>query len=210
MTWVGGKFRTALTVPEGDNTTGVAWAFSAPDGSSSNGSGLPSSDKKTWSADIPTGTLKGWGLLSWTVSGNGEGVAFQRLFVTGTPTAWGVWPPCLDDLKTDMQRDGQVDVSDQSLQMNLDAAIKWVTDTCGWRLNLGLGESGESLRSDPDYDLILGTLRLAARWKTRTRSPDGMVPGGEQGDNRVSSYDEDIDRLLRTGPRHTPIRAHFA
>lgn len=208
--WAGGVFKIALTVPEGDATTTAEWAFLAPDGTSSSGSGSGSADFKTWTAVVPA-TAAGWGLLTWTVAGAGIGITHQRLFVAATPTAWGVWPPCLEDLKTDMQRDGQVDVSDQGLQMQLDAAIRFVINTCGWRLNLGGSESGESTRSDPDYDLILGTLRLAARWQTRKRSPDGMIPGGpDLGDNRVTSFDEDIDRLLRIGARHTPISAHFA
>lgn len=210
MTWAGGLFQIDLSVPEGDVTTTAAWSLNRADGTTDAGAGIAAADFKSFRMTTSAGTAAGWGLLTWTVSGAGQGVAYQRLFVTGTPTAWGVWPPSLDDLKLDLQRDGQVDVSDAALQTQLDAAINWVTKVKGWAFNLGGDESGESERADPDYDLILGTIRLAGRWNTRRRSPDGMVPGGgEFGDSRVSSFDEDIDRLLHIGPRHTSMAQHL-
>lgn len=58
-----------------------------------------------------------------------------------------------------------------------------------------------TLATDPDDDLVLGTLRLAGRWHTRRRSPDLLVDGGEMGTSRVPTIDADIDRLLRIGRR---------
>lgn len=54
-------------------------------------------------------------------------------------------------------------------------------------------------RKAPTPDLILGTLRLAGRWHTRRRSPDGLVSMAELGAARVPSFDPDIERLLKIG-----------
>jgi hypothetical protein len=104
------------------------------------------------------------------------------------------WPPRLADLKADMNVPGDQD--DALLQANLDAAVGVV----------------ERVRSDVDYgayplpgakvpsaDLKLGTIRLAARWFTRRRSPEALLDMAELGSARVPSFDADIDRLLRTG-----------
>jgi hypothetical protein len=42
----------------------------------------------------------------------------------------------------------------------------------------------------------LGTVRLAARWHNRRRSPDGMLDMGELGNARIPTGDPDIERLL--------------
>jgi hypothetical protein len=47
-------------------------------------------------------------------------------------------------------------------------------------------------------------LRLAGRWHTRRRSPDGLVAMAEMGAARVTSFDPDIDRLLRIGRHKRP------
>ncbi|MEV6646049.1 phage head-tail connector protein [Amycolatopsis sp. NPDC051371] len=104
------------------------------------------------------------------------------------------WPPPLEDLKADMNVPDNQD--DALLQANLDAAVAFV----------------ERVRSDVDYgnfplpgaklpsaDLALGTIRLAARWFTRKRSPEALVDMGELGTARIPSFDADIDRLLRIG-----------
>lgn len=54
-------------------------------------------------------------------------------------------------------------------------------------------------RRAPTPDLHLGTLRLAGRWHTRRRSPDGLVAMAELGAARVPSFDPDIERLLKIG-----------
>lgn len=54
-------------------------------------------------------------------------------------------------------------------------------------------------RKPPPPDLHLGTLRLAGRWHTRRRSPDGLVAMAELGMGRVPSFDPDIERLLKIG-----------
>ncbi|MFI6759367.1 phage head-tail connector protein [Micromonospora sp. NPDC050417] len=56
----------------------------------------------------------------------------------------------------------------------------------------------------PDAALVLGTYRLAARWHTRRRSPDALIQLAEMGASRVPSFDVDIDRLLRIGPKYAP------
>ena len=56
----------------------------------------------------------------------------------------------------------------------------------------------------PGSDFELGTIRLAGRWFTRRRSPDGLVSMAELGGARVPSFDPDIERLLRIG-RHSPV-----
>ncbi|MFI6308487.1 head-tail connector protein [Amycolatopsis thailandensis] len=112
------------------------------------------------------------------------------------------WPPPLADLKADMKVPGEGD--DPRLQACLDAAATFV----------------EAIRSDVDYrpnplpdakvptpDLALGTIRLAARWFTRRRSPEALVDMAELGSARIPSFDPDIDRLLGIGRFRGPVFA---
>lgn len=107
------------------------------------------------------------------------------------------WPPTLAQLKSD-QKIALDDVRDDDrYQENLDAAVAWVEPR---RPQFNYTADPLSTRPAPTADLVLGTIRLAVRWYTRTRSPDGMVNLGQEfGSTRVSSYDTDIDRLLRIG-----------
>lgn len=99
----------------------------------------------------------------------------------------------LDDLKNDVNLDGQITGrDDQALQRCLDAAVWWV----------------QRHRPELDYhgaytvppDVRLGTLRLAARWFVRRNSPDGLVNFGELGSGSVPRVDTDIMMLLGVLP----------
>lgn len=109
------------------------------------------------------------------------------------------WPPTLDDLKDDMRANpnGNAEVwDDTTLQFNLDAAIAYVQ-----RVRPYFNYTADPLdtRPAPSNDMMLGVLRLAARWKIRTRTPDGVVNMGDLGSGRVPSVDPDIERLLGIG-----------
>lgn len=103
----------------------------------------------------------------------------------------------LKDLKDEMNIDEDDHRDDERLTRNLDAAVSFVE-----RVRSGQFNFDEDPLSDapaPTADLKLGTLMLARRWHTRGRSPDGLVAMGEMGSARVTSFDPDIDRLLRLG-----------
>jgi hypothetical protein len=125
------------------------------------------------------------------------------------------WPPTISDLKSVMVID-PFDVREEfRLAGALDAAVAFVerarpvynyTDAPVFTT----GADGLPVEVPvPTADLILGTLMLALRWKTRSRSPDGLVNMGELGVGRVPSFDTDIDRLLQIG-RFTPLDESFA
>lgn len=111
------------------------------------------------------------------------------------------WPPTLADLKVDMKIAANDTRDDAQLQQALDAAVAFVARVrrSSYNFDRDLG----SFLPDPALapDLILGTLRLARRWKDRARSPAGIIEMADLGAARVSSGDADIDRLLRIG-RH--------
>jgi hypothetical protein len=209
---IDGSYLLTLSVPEGDNTTFAVVAVRDPAGELVSPAPTPtgSGGGTAWSAAL-TVDMAGWWIATWTVTGAGTGVKSSRFYVTATPTGFGTWPPCLSDLKTDMgDRDEQDDSKDGPLSMVLDAAIAKVRDLKGDVFDLG-GESAESggELADPDADLILGTLRLAARWHTRRGSTDNLVSLGDAGSAVVPSYDSDIERLLRIG-RFAPVDRMFA
>lgn len=115
------------------------------------------------------------------------------------------WPPGLGALKDDLGID-EVDTRDDArLSSMLDAAVAFVQ-----RVHAGgfdfTGDVGSTLPT-PDADLVTGTLRLAGRWHTRRRSPDGLVAMAELGAARVPSFDPDIERLLRVGRYRGPVIA---
>lgn len=113
------------------------------------------------------------------------------------------WPPSLDDLKVDLDKTGETG-QDAALQQVLDAAVAFVEDQ---RPGFNYTADPESTDPDPTDDLFLGTLRLAGRWHTRRRSPDGLVTGGELGSSRVPAFDADIERLLGIGRYAGPVFA---
>ena len=53
----------------------------------------------------------------------------------------------------------------------------------------------------------LGTVRLAGRWYTRRRSPDGLIATADFGASRIPSFDADIERLLKIGRYAKPVIA---
>ena len=106
------------------------------------------------------------------------------------------WPPTLDALKADRRIDPTDTRDDERLQQALDAAIAFVESV---RPRFNYAGDPESTLPEPNADLVLGTIRLAGRWYTRGRSPDGLVAMAEQGSARVPSFDADIEKLLRIG-----------
>jgi hypothetical protein len=105
------------------------------------------------------------------------------------------WPPELTELKTDLDVRDSDTRNDSRLQLDLDAATAFVE-----RVHAGAYSFGDQLSTLPEVpaDVRLGTLRLAGRWGTRRRSPDGLVTAGpDLGNSRVPAIDADIARLLR-------------
>jgi len=204
MGGIGSYLTSTLSVPEGDVGTAAAYVAVFPDGSTQAGSGT--GGPTSFEAVIGPMPSSGWGLTAWTVTGPGAGAQRSRWFVTPSPTAYGVWPPTINDLKLDLSRDGQKYTSDEQLEMDLSAAIAYVRDRKSWQFDIG-AESPESDSGSlltPDADFILGTIRLAGRWHARRRSQDGTINMGEQGIGRVAAYDPDIERMLRMG-RKAPM-----
>lgn len=215
MPEVDGTYIATLTVAGGGVGTAATVLVVDPTGATP--SITPSGGPTAWEAIIPVATA-GWWLARWTVTGPGVGVKSKRFYVTPTPTSWGVWPPCLADMKLDMgSADDQDDSQDAGLSVVLDAAIAKVIELKGDVFDLDedpTGESGESGAPDrnaPDAALILGTLRLAIRWLQRRRTPDMSMAqaAGELGRSVVPGFDPDIDRLLRLG-RFRPPAEMFA
>lgn len=110
------------------------------------------------------------------------------------------WPPTLDQLKIEMdvQNVSMESRDDQRLSWKLDASIAFVQRRHEGRYDFD-GDALSELPA-PDYDMIVGTMRMAWRWHTRGRSPDGLIDSGDLGTNRVPSVDYDIARMLRIGP----------
>ena len=100
----------------------------------------------------------------------------------------------LDALKDDLGIEDMRD--DERLRRVLDAAMVFVQRV---RPGFNYEQEAGSLLPLPSDDLKLGTIRLAGRWHTRRRSPDGLIDTGEFGTTRVPSFDPDIERLLGIG-----------
>ena len=214
MPEVGGSYTLSLSVAGGGVGTDATVVVVAPDGSTP--TVTPTGSATAWEAVVSPVSVAGWWLARWTVTGLGAGVKSQRFYVAPTPTGWGVWPPCLSDVKVDMGRagDDQDDTEDAELSMVLDAAIVKVVELKGSTFDLDddpEGESGESgVRAAPDAALILGTIRLARRWHDRRRSPGNVAPaGGDLGMAVLPGYDADIERMLRIG-RYARMQDSFA
>jgi hypothetical protein len=115
-----------------------------------------------------------------------------------------VWPPGLADLKRDLKIETDDTRDDERLTDVLAAAVTKVIELRGATVNF----TGQpSTLPSPGADLALGAVRLAARWHARRRSPDGLIDAGEMGTARVSSYDSDIERLLKIGRYAGPVFA---
>jgi hypothetical protein len=111
------------------------------------------------------------------------------------------FPPSLADVKLDLRIDDTVD--DDALQLCVDAAIAFVIRRLGGTYNLAV-DPFSSLPGAPS-DVLLGTVRLAGRWYTRRRSPDGLIATADFGTSRIPSIDADIERLLRIGRYSAPV-----
>ena len=107
------------------------------------------------------------------------------------------WPPSLGALKLDLQLEVDDTADDASLRMQLAAAVAYVQGRHEGRYDFT--EDGSGPLPSPDHDMVLGTLRLAGRWWTRRRSPDGLVSSGEFGTSRIPLVDGDLERMLRVG-----------
>lgn len=107
------------------------------------------------------------------------------------------WPPLLADLKEDAKVPVDETRDDVDLQRELDASVSFVERVR--RGDFNFSQDPLSPLPEPTEDLTLGTLRLAGRWFTRRRSPDGLVALPEVGSSRVPSFDPDIERQLGIG-----------
>ena len=116
----------------------------------------------------------------------------------------GTWPPTLADLKTDRGIAPSDTRDDVVLGNMLAAAIGFVE-----RVRTRFNYDADPLNTDPNPgtapDMWLGTVRLAGRWFARKDSPDAMISLGDLGSGRVTSFDADIDRLLRIGRHSAPM-----
>lgn len=116
------------------------------------------------------------------------------------------WPPSVARLKDDLGIEPGDVRDDVRLGDQLAAAVAFVRRVRGGSFNFAADPF--SPLPSPTEDLILGTVRLAGRWHTRRRSPDGLVSmGSELGSTRVPSIDPDIDRLLGIGRYRSPVIA---
>ena len=114
------------------------------------------------------------------------------------------WVPTLPDVKRDLRIEDTND--DAPLQACLDAAVSFVAEQHRDRYNVD--ESPFSTLPSMPSSVRLGTVRLAGRWHTRRRSPDGLiVTNAEFGTSRIPSFDADIERLLKIGRYSKPVIA---
>jgi hypothetical protein len=105
------------------------------------------------------------------------------------------WVPVLNDVKLDLRIEDTTD--DGALQPCLDAAIAFVRDRHRGRYNVD-EDPFSTLPAVPER-VRLGTVRLAGRWYTRRRSPDGLIANADFGTSRIPAFDADIERLLMIG-----------
>lgn len=133
--------------------------------------------------------------------------ASEVITVTATPDT-DTWPPVLDELKSDLGLPPGDTRTDVKLQRVLDASVAFVEGQKRSVFDFSNGEdSGCDLLPPPTADVRLGTIRLASRWHTRGRSPDGLIAMAEMGSARVPSFDADIERLLGIGRYSPPVIA---
>lgn len=105
------------------------------------------------------------------------------------------WVPTLNDVKIDLRIEDAND--DEALQPCLDAAVAFVQGQHRNRYNVD-EDPFSTLPSVPG-SVRLGTVRLAGRWYTRRRSPDGLISTADFGTSRIPAFDADIERLLKIG-----------
>jgi hypothetical protein len=114
------------------------------------------------------------------------------------------WPPTLDELKTDLKIDLNDTRDDVRLASDLAAAVAFV-ERVRPAFRYDQYDPDQFDKPEVTADHWLGTVRLAGRWNDRRRSPDGTISMGDLGTSRVSSFDPDIDRMLRIG-RHAKAK----
>lgn len=211
MPEVGGSYLLTLDVPGGNNSTSAVvevrsaatGVTSTPPTTDVGGSGT------SWEAIFGPIDTVGWFVATWTVTGSGAGVKSSRFYVVPTLEGFSVWPPSLADLKLDMgDRDDQDDSRDDSLSMVLDAAISKVRSMKRSIYDVAAEEQSGVVLPPPPAHLVLGTLRLAARWHSRRSSWDNVTNIGDVS-APVPGFDSDIDRLLEVG-RFTRPQDAFA
>lgn len=110
------------------------------------------------------------------------------------------WPPTVADLREDLGLAASDTLAgdDGRLSTVLAAAIAYVERVRSGEFAF-TPPTGASTLPRPGDDLCLGAVRLAGRYHTRRRSPDGLVSAGELGNSRVPLIDSDIERLLGIG-----------
>ena len=106
------------------------------------------------------------------------------------------WPPDITRLKRDLNITDSRD--DAVLQEQLDAAVGFVQRYHDGRFEFDplFGVTGLPA---PGPEMELGTLRLAGRWYTRRRSPDGVIAMGDLGAQNIPGFDSDLERMLEMG-----------
>lgn len=109
------------------------------------------------------------------------------------------WPPQRTELKDDLGIEPGDTRDDAKLDRMLGAAVAFVERVRDGAFNFATDPDPLDELPVPTADLELGTIRLAGRWHTRRRSPDGLVAMAEMGAARVTSFDPDIDRMLGIG-----------
>ena len=117
------------------------------------------------------------------------------------------WPPQLDDVKAELKIDRSDTRDDANLQVTLDIATDYVAEHRAGDFNFSgsdVDADGVALPAVP-YRVFQGTVRLAVRWHTLRRSPDGLVDSGEFGTVRVPNVPADIERMLGLGNFRRPL-----
>ncbi len=119
------------------------------------------------------------------------------------------WPPTVADLREDLGL-APADAlagDDGRLASVLSAAVAYVERARAGSFAFDVPVGVAPTLPRPDHDLCLGAVRLAGRYHTRRRSPDGLVSAGELGNSRVPLLDSDIERLLGIGRFARPVIA---
>lgn len=110
-----------------------------------------------------------------------------------------MWPPDITRLKRDLNiTDGRDDVV---LAEQLAAAVGFVERYHAGRYEFDpfVIAVGSSALPAPGPEMELGVLRLAGRWYSRRRSPDGVIAMGDQGTQNIPGFDSDLERMLEMG-----------
>ena len=117
-----------------------------------------------------------------------------------------LWPPQIEDVKAEQGIPRTDTRDDAALQVSLDAAVAYVEDQRGGDFNFAHATTGDiALKPAPPPNILLGTLRLAIRLRSRAKSPEALVDLGDFGSARIPGTDPDIDRLLGLGRFRAPM-----